>query len=73
MDNMLWNDSSQFTIDNNDQDVDLVLYDLGLTNNVLVGTCIINDCDPCIKVAIGACVKLCKGGRIHVVIISLLI
>lgn len=45
-------------------DAHFVISNANLINSTLIGTAIINDCHPCIKVAIGACIKLCKGNQL---------
>lgn len=45
------------------EDAHFVINNANLVNSTLIGTAIINDCCPCIKVAIGACIKLCKGNQ----------
>lgn len=46
------------------EDAHFIISNANLSNSTIMGTAIINDCCPCIKVAIGTCIKLCKGNQI---------
>ncbi len=48
----------------NNEDAHFIISNDSLSNSTIVGTAIINDCETCIKIAIRACIKLCKGGNI---------
>lgn len=46
------------------EDAHFIINNANLNNSTIIGTTIINDCDPCIQVAVRVCIELCKGGKI---------